>query len=159
MLATLAQVVGPLAGVSTDGCGAPAVAASLAGLARGYAELADPDGRWAPIAAAGRAHPDLVGGRGRLESVLLAGGIVAKPGAEGVFAAGWTGSDGGVRAAALKISDGASRGSSTALHGLLTAAGLVAEEAWRPPPVMGGSRRVGEVLASESVASLGAALG
>lgn len=159
VLATLAQLIGPLTTVSVDGCGAPAVAASLAALARGYAVLADPDGRWAHIADAGRAHPDLVGGKGRLESVLLRAGIVAKPGAEGVFAAGWTASGGGVRAAAVKISDGASRASSTVLHGLLAAAGLVGEEEWSPPPVLGGGRLVGSVVTSRGVTALGAALG
>ncbi len=158
VLETLAQVIGPVAGVSVDGCGAPAVAATLAGLARGYAALAEPDGPWARVAAAGRAHPGLVGGRGRLESVLLEAGIVAKPGAEGVFAAGWTASDGEVRGAALKVTDGAARASSTALHGLLLAAGLVGQEEWSPPPVLGGDQRVGGVFASKAVSALGAAV-
>ncbi|MDP8960847.1 MAG: asparaginase [Actinomycetota bacterium] len=158
VLATLAQAVGPLVAVSVDGCGAPAAAASLAGLAHGYAALAESQGPWARIADAGRAHPDLVGGKGRLESELLKAGIVAKPGAEGVFAAGWTACDGEVRAAALKITDGASRGSSTALHGLLAAAGLVGEERWSPPPVLGGERPVGGVVATRAVTALGAAL-
>lgn len=159
VLASLAQAVGPLFAVSVDGCGAPAVAATLAGLARGYVALAEPNGRWARIADAGRAHPELVGGKGRLESELLKAGIVAKPGAEGVFAAGWVASNGEVRAAALKIVDGASRGSSTALHGLLCAAGLVGEEGWSPPPVLGGGRPVGGVVATRAVTALGAAVG
>ncbi|MFN2557210.1 MAG: asparaginase [Nitriliruptorales bacterium] len=158
VLETLAQVIGSLAGVSVDGCGAPAVAAPLAGIARAYAALAEPDGPWAHIAAAGQSHPKLVGGKGRLESVLLAAGVVAKPGAEGVFAAGWAASDGSVRGVALKVSDGASRGSSTALHGLLAAAGVVGETEWSPPPVLGGGRRVGEVLAAQAVRALGAVL-
>ncbi|MDQ4130873.1 MAG: asparaginase [Actinomycetota bacterium] len=159
VLETLVQAIGPLVGVSVDGCGAPAVAASLTGLARGYAALAEPTGRWAHIATSGRTHPGLVGGRGRLESVLLAAGIVAKPGAEGVFAAGWIAADGEVRGSALKVTDGASRASSTALHGLLTAAGAVGKGTWSPPPVVGGDRPVGGVFATRAVLALGARLG
>ncbi|MFP4150123.1 MAG: asparaginase, partial [Nitriliruptoraceae bacterium] len=77
VLGTVARWVGPLEGLTVDGCGAPAVLVPLRRLAAGFAALAVDD-ELAAVRAAGLAHPELVGGSGRLESALLAAGAVAK---------------------------------------------------------------------------------
>lgn len=109
----LARTVSELAGqgidaVGVDGCGAPIYALSLTGLARAFLRLADAtDGPEQAVAAAMRAHPDLVAGTGRTATRLMVGvpGLVAKDGAEGVWAAALP----GVGAVAVKIEDGAMR--------------------------------------------------
>ncbi|HEX2029344.1 MAG TPA: asparaginase [Nitriliruptorales bacterium] len=154
VLATVATATGPIAGVGVDGCGAPAVAIPLAGLARAFRDLARSDGRWSRGAAAGRAEPLMVGGTGRLETALLTRGVVAKPGAEGVFGAGWRDAHGGTWGAAIKVEDGAQRASSAALHALLADAGVVQAEVWQPPPVLGGGRPAGSVRAAGPVLGL-----
>jgi len=82
-------------GRAVDGCGLPVFIVPLERLALAYARLASPPDDWADeplrhaarrISAAMLAYPDLVEGQGRLASVLLASGIVAKSGAQGVFA-------------------------------------------------------------------------
>jgi L-asparaginase II len=147
VLAVVEDALGPTAGLGTDGCGAPAPAVPLIALARGFAALAVED-RWARVREAGLAHPQLVGGTGRLESALLAAGVVAKVGAEGVFAAGWRTAEGGRRGLAVKAEDGAERAATVAAHALLVAAGVVAEEVWSPAPVLGGGVPVGRVRAA-----------
>jgi L-asparaginase II len=140
----------PVAHVGVDGCGAPAHALTLAGLARAYAAIAvsaedTPAGR---VAAAMRAHPDLVGGSGREVTALIAGvpGLVAKDGAEGVFAGAVD--DG--RAVALKLSDGAQRGRAAVLVAALDRLGVdtsgVADVG--TTAVLGGGVPVGEVRAT-----------
>ncbi|MEX1178687.1 MAG: asparaginase [Nitriliruptor sp.] len=153
VLATLADVIGPVEAVGTDGCGAPAVAVPLRGLARGFAAVATQE-RFRRVREAGFAHPALVGGSGRLESVLLGEGVVAKSGAEGVFAAGWTAPDGSPRGLAVKAEDGAGRAVTVAAFAVLVAAGQVASDRWAPVPVLGGGLPAGEVRASEVVRSL-----
>lgn len=136
--------------VAVDGCGAPAVAAPLVGLARAYLRLARGENRWARVVSAGLAHPHLVGGTGRLETALLAAGVIAKPGAEGTFAVGWR-DERGPFALAAKVEDGASRGASVAVAGFLRAAEAIAPEVlepWDAPGVRGGGRPAGEVRAS-----------
>ncbi len=100
---------GPPAHVAVDGCGAPLYSCTVAGLARSYAALADaapgtPEGR---VAAAMAAHPWHVAGTGRASVALVEAvpGLVAKEGAEGVFAAALPGG----RALALKVLDGSVR--------------------------------------------------
>jgi L-asparaginase II len=92
----------PVAATAVDGCGAPLFATSLFGLARAFGLLAT-----SRAADAMRAHPELVGGTGRdVTAVMLAmPGLVAKDGAEGVYAAALP--DG--RAAAVKVEDGSGR--------------------------------------------------
>lgn len=135
----------PVAASSVDGCGAPAHALPLISLARGFARVASAaagsaEGR---VAAAMRAHPELVGGTGRVVTELMAEvpGLVAKDGAEGVWAAALP--DG--RAFAVKVADGASR----ALPPLLAAAVRCwgfdgpAVQRWSAVPVLGGGEPVG----------------
>jgi L-asparaginase II len=95
--------------LAVDGCGAPLFSCTVAGLARAFARLTtapadSPEGR---VARAIRQHPEYVGGTGRDVTRLIAGveGMVAKDGAEGVYAAALP--DG--RAVALKVLDGAER--------------------------------------------------
>jgi L-asparaginase II len=95
--------------VGVDGCGAPLFSCSVTGLARAFARLAvaapgTPEHR---VASAIRAHPWWLGGTGRIVTRLLetVPGLIAKDGAEGVFAAALA--DG--RALAFKIVDGSGR--------------------------------------------------
>jgi L-asparaginase II len=95
--------------VGVDGCGAPLYSCTLSGLARAVATIAGaaPGTPHARVAAAVRAHPWWLGGTGRAVTRLVEGvpGLVAKDGAEGVFAAALP--DG--RALAVKVLDGAAR--------------------------------------------------
>ncbi|UHA74763.1 asparaginase [Paenibacillus sp. 481] len=79
----------------TDGCGFPVFALPLRGLATAYLKLACPEliadesmrSAVTRIAAAMQAHPLLVGGTGRIDSVLMEDdNIVAKGGFKGIFA-------------------------------------------------------------------------
>ena len=132
--------------VAVDGCGAPQHALTLRGLARAYGALAsagtDNAGR---TAAAMRDHPWHVGGTGRDVTDLMAGipGLVAKDGAEGVYAAGLP--DGS--AVALKIDDGASRARPPLMVAALRHLGVSAPvlDQLAVGQVLGGGRPVGEV--------------
>jgi L-asparaginase II len=143
VLATIADACGEVVAVGVDGCGAPAPVTRLDGLAAGYAALAGGD-RWARVRTAGFAHPDLVGGTGRVESALLAAGVVAKVGAEGVYGAGWL-QDGAAYGCAVKSEDGEVRGAAVALVAVLAERGVVPADVWQPDPVTGGGEPVGRV--------------
>jgi len=127
-----------VAATGVDGCGAPVFATSLLGLARAFARLAS-----MPVADAMRRHPDLVGGTGRDVTDLMraADGMVAKDGAEGVYAAALP--DG--RAAAVKIDDGAGRARRPVLAAALERLGVepAATAALRDVPVLGHGEPVG----------------
>jgi L-asparaginase II len=153
VLAGVEAALGPFDAVAVDGCGAPAVAVPLSRLARGYASLAS-EPRWARVRDAGLAHPWLVGGGGRLESELLAAGLVAKVGAEGVFAVGWVDERGRSRGLAVKAEDGATRAAAAATIELLEALGVVKTDLWRPSAPQGGGRPVGHVRARPEVLRL-----
>lgn len=145
VLAELGRAFGPSRAIAVDGCGAPAIAAPLDALARGFRRLADQAG--VPVVEAGHAHPTLVGGTGRLETALLGAGITAKPGAEGVFAAAWR-DDRGCWGLALKIEDGAARAAEAAAYAVVTALGVAAADLWEAPAVLGGGAPVGRVVAT-----------
>ncbi len=81
-------------GLGTDGCGFPVFALPLSSLAKGYLKLACPDliadeatrEAVVKITEAMNAHPNLVGGLDRVDSVLLHDtNIVTKGGFKGVF--------------------------------------------------------------------------
>jgi L-asparaginase II len=98
-----------VAHTAVDGCGAPLFSTTVGGLARAFAAIATaapgtPEGR---VAAAVRAHPEWLGGPERPVTRFLQAvpGLVAKDGAEGVFAAALP--DG--RALALTVLDGSAR--------------------------------------------------
>ena len=143
----------PVVAVGVDGCGAPLLALSLTGLARAFAALVagapeSPEGR---VAAAVRAHPELVGGTGRDVTRLLRAvpGLVAKDGAEGVYAAALPGGP----AIALKVLDGAERARPGLLVAALAAFGVAGVDGVDGPeladlalvPVLGHGRPVGQV--------------
>jgi len=152
--ATLAELAGePVAATAVDGCGAPLSGVSLAGLARAFAGLATAAAGSAGrrVADAMRAHPFLVAGTGREDTLLMAAvpGLVAKAGAEGVHAVALP--DG--RAIAVKIEDGATRARLPVVVAALRAIGVdepglaeLAEE-----PIMGGGRVVGHARIIPSV--------
>ncbi len=132
--------------VAVDGCGAPQHALTLTGLARAFARLTTDDDR--RTADAMRRHPDLVGGPGREVTRLMQGipGLVAKDGAEGVFAAALP--DGST--AAVKVADGATRAAVPVLVVALRALGVDAPvlDELGTTPVLGGGAPVGEVRPS-----------
>jgi L-asparaginase II len=143
----------PMGAVAVDGCGAPLYAVSLVGLARAYlglaaAVLAGADDPQARVAAAMTGFPDLVDGPGRPASGLMAAlpGLLAKSGAEGVFAAALP--DG--RSIALKIDDGAMRACVPVLVAALRELGLDRPgfERFATSPIFGHGRAVGEVRAA-----------
>ncbi len=151
MTATIERLAGErVPHVAVDGCGAPQHALTLTGLARAFAALATGDGTSARTAGAMRAHAGLVGGPGREVSRLIDGipGLVAKDGAEGVFAAALP--DGS--AAAVKVLDGATRAAVPALVHALRALGVeqpVLDEL-ATSPVLGGGVPVGELRVAVS---------
>jgi L-asparaginase II len=113
-----------VAATAVDGCGAPALAIPLVGLARVFARIAtaEPGSAEHRVATAVRDHPDRLGGTGRDVTRLLEAvpGLVAKDGADGVYAAALP--DG--RAVALKVADGSSRARRVALLAALRVLGV-----------------------------------
>ncbi len=95
--------------IGIDGCGAPAHAMSLLGLARAFRHIAIGSAAeaGASVYQAMSGHPEMVGGAHRDVTQFMqhVPGLLAKDGAEGVFAAALP--DG--RAVALKIADGSNR--------------------------------------------------
>ena len=145
--ATVAELTGdPVRHVTVDGCGAPLFAISLYGLARAFGRIAAAhDGAERQVADAIRAHPEWASGTRRDELALhrAVPGLVAKAGAEAVYAVGLP--DG--RGVALKISDGSPRARAVAMAGVLMRLGLehdtLTEQA--SAPVLGHGERVGEI--------------
>jgi L-asparaginase II len=137
-----------VAAVTVDGCGAPALALSLVGLARAMAALTRSE-----VADAMRAHPDLVGGEGRdvTRLMLAVPGLAAKDGAEGDYVA--TLPDG--RTVALKIDDGAGRARVPVMTAALMRLGVpeTALEDLRTVPVVGHGRTVGHVAVTDDLCS------
>jgi L-asparaginase II len=135
--------------VAVDGCGAPIHAIPLSALARAFGRLAAAtDGPEARISAAIRAYPEYLGGTNRDVTVLLRGvdGLVAKDGAEAVYAVGLP--DG--RGVAVKVADGSSRARAVVLAAVLRRIGVEAEDtlaALEHQPVLGHGQPVGSVLA------------
>lgn len=140
----------PVAACGVDGCGAPLFAVSLTGLARAYRALVlAPRGSCeAAVVEAMREHPDYVGGTGRDVTRLMRAvpGLVAKDGAEGVYAAAFP--DG--RAVTFKIADGAVRPRQVVMAAALRRLGIgssALDEA-SEVPVLGRGEVVGYVRAS-----------
>jgi L-asparaginase II len=135
--------------VGVDGCGAPVLAVSLTGLATAFLRIVSgaPGSVEGTVAAAMRAHPDLVSGTGADDARLMTGipGLLSKVGAEGVMAAALP----GVGAVALKIDDGAGRARMPVLASALRRLGVKAPvlDEVAEPPVFGGGEPVGAVHA------------
>ncbi|WP_426565263.1 asparaginase [Angustibacter sp. McL0619] len=147
---TLTELAGePVVATGTDGCGAPVMAQSLTGLARSFRAMAtaaatSEAGR---VAAAVRAYPEYLGGSRRDVTTLIRAvpGLIAKDGAEAVFAAALD--DG--RAVALKIADGGQRARPVVMAEALRLAGVASSDVQflRHAPVLGHGQPVGAVVA------------
>jgi L-asparaginase II len=155
--AVLADLAGePVSMVGVDGCGAPLLAISVAGLARAFRAmvLGAPGSPERRVADAMRAHPEWTSGTNRPERVLMSAvpGLLLKSGAEGVE--GFALPDG--RAGALKIDDGAGRGRGPVTVALLRRLSADAEPGadqavlneLETSAVTGGDRVVGEIRAA-----------
>lgn len=153
VLARLASDLGPAVAVGIDGCGAPAVAVPLSRLAVAYAQASVAGGSLGAVVEAGFDHPNLVGGRGRIESVLLGHGVVAKVGADGVYGAGREGV--GV---AVKVDGGNLDAAGVALQAVATHLGWFPGDAWQAEPVRGGGAPTGRVRPSVPLRDLTAML-
>jgi L-asparaginase II len=144
---------------TTDGCGTPLPAVTLAGMARAYGRFAragaddGASGGEAIVARAMAACPEMVAGEGRDVTSLmrLLPGAVAKDGFEGVQLVGLP--DG--RAVAVKISDGGDRARMPVTVRALAALGVAeagADGVLAPlatAQVLGGGRPVGVLTALE----------
>ena len=152
--AAITDVVDELSGerhahIGVDGCGAPAHAMTLVGLARSFRAIATGAAGSAgeAVYAAMTGHPELVGGELRAVTQFMRGvpGLLAKDGADGVFAAALP--DG--RAVALKIADGGERARPAVMVAALRAMGIevdaVAEQV--QVTIMGHGHVVGTVRA------------
>lgn len=119
----------PVAATTTDGCGAPALAVSSAGLARAFGRIASatPGTVEAQVAEAIREHPEFLGGTGRDVTELIRGvpGLIAKDGAESVYAVGLADGTG----LTVKIADGGERARVVVTAAALRDAGLTS---WGP---------------------------
>ena len=131
--------------VSTDGCGAPLLATTVRRLATAIArvQVAPQGSDERRLVDALLAHPEFLSGTRREELHLMQAipGLVAKSGAESVLVVGLP--DGS--ACALKIEDGGMRPLFVAMHRILEIAGLEAEILHDRPPVLGGSKQIGEL--------------
>ncbi|MGW4804019.1 asparaginase [Kitasatospora sp. NPDC004272] len=136
--------------LGTDGCGAPLLAVSLTGLARGYRALllADPGTEQRRVADAMRAHPEYVAGTRRADTWLMRAvpGALSKMGAEAVQVVALP--DG--RALAFKVEDGAERARGPVLAAALRRLGVQDPvlERIAAAPLHGGGNVVGEVRAA-----------
>lgn len=117
---------------ATDGCGVVTFALPLSRLAHAFARLAARgrrgEGAAARVVRAMARHPEMVAGADRAETALAVateGRILAKVGAEGLFAALVPGAELGV---ALKVEDGGRRATAPALLAVLRSLGLLSDE-------------------------------
>lgn len=133
--------------IGVDGCGAPLLAITLAGLARAFgryaaAPAATPEGR---VANAFRSFPEYASGSRRDEAALMRAipGLFCKAGAEGVYGVGLP--DG--RGIAIKIEDGAARVRPIVMAATLKRLGLADPilDEQSTAPVLGGGKPVGAI--------------
>ncbi|MBB6173145.1 L-asparaginase II [Nocardiopsis mwathae] len=139
----------PVAHTAVDGCGAPQLAVSLIGLARGIRSLvlADEGTQEAAVVRAMRDFPEYVAGEGRDDTALMRGvpGLISKIGAEGVIVvAAPTG-----ETVAVKLSDGdpLTRARTMVALTALRALGvdITPVRHMLSAPVLGGGEPVGEI--------------
>lgn len=134
--------------IGVDGCGVPVYAFAIAGLARTYGRIAGArSGLQFRVADAVRANPELLAGSGRRTTQFMqrVPGLIAKSGADGVFAAGLP--DG--RGVAVKIADGGDRAAGVVLAALLLRCGAATADQLGDlvaAPVTGHSEVVGHVV-------------
>jgi L-asparaginase II len=147
---TLTELTGDeITAVAVDGCGAPVMAVTLAGLARAFGRLASapagtPEAR---VADAIRSHPAYLGGTHRDVTALVEAtpGLIAKDGAESVYAVGLA--DG--RGVAVKVADGYQRAKPVILAAALRRIGVEspALAQLETAPVLGHGEPVGAIVA------------
>jgi L-asparaginase II len=145
MLAEVAGAAGSRpAATAIDGCGVVTFALALEEMALAFARLEEIDGGQA-VAAAMRAHPELIRGPRGLDTNLMQAlpGWIAKGGAEGLFCA--AGQDG--FGLALKVEDGSTRALRPALGSFLKSLGLDGS-AFAPVPVRNSRNEVVGELAT-----------
>jgi L-asparaginase II len=139
----------PHAHIGVDGCGAPAHAMSLLGLARAFRNIANGAAGAAgtQVYTAMTTNPEMVGGIARDVTVLMRHVplLMAKDGADGVYAAALP--DG--RALALKIADGGDRARPPVMLAAQQALGIdtTAVAPLVEERIMGHGRQVGTVRA------------
>jgi L-asparaginase II len=139
----------PHSHIGVDGCGSPAHVISLLGLARGFRSIANGDAGVSgdSVHRAMTSHPEMVGGAGRDVTVLMqsVAGLMAKDGADGVFAAALP--DG--RAVAMKVADGANRARPPVMLAALRSLGVDTSvvEPLVTQWILGHGSHVGEVRA------------
>lgn len=134
-----------------DGCGAPVMSTSLIGLARAFGKFAGPsaDSHQQLIADSIRTYPEYLGGTRRDVTKLMQGvpGLLAKDGAEGVYAIGL----GDGRALALKIDDGADRArivvANSILKNILNVVSAEVDRQLNSQVLLGAGKPVGQVIA------------
>lgn len=138
MVSILAEMGGcdlSQAPTGTDGCGIPVYGMPLLAMATAFARMAAPGGlppeRQAAtkrIIAAMTAHPRLVAGPGRFDTIVMeaVGTLVVKTGAEGMYGGILPGLDMGI---ALKIEDGAKRAAEVAMAAILKFLGVIDDPA------------------------------
>lgn len=152
LAATVADLTGEaIAATGVDGCGAPVFAVSLTGVARAFGRIGGAvHGPEFAVAEAMRRHPELVAGEGRGATRLMRGigGLIAKDGAEGVYAAALP--DGG--AVACKIDDGATRAADVAVVLGLRHLGVEAAvlDDLGSQPLLGGGEPIGAIRPARS---------
>lgn len=138
-----------IAAVAIDGCGAPVMAISPVGLARAFGTIAAaPAGTHeATVRDSIRAHPEYLGGTRRDVTALIKGvdGLIAKDGAEAVYAVGLP--DG--RGLVVKIADGGQRARPVVMAALLRRAGVTgpAVDELGRADVLGHGEPVGAITA------------
>jgi len=149
--ATIEELSGePVVAVGVDGCGAPLHGFAMQGLARAFGRIASaaPGTAQARVADAIRARPEYLGGTGREVTTLIreVPGLIAKDGAESVYAVGLA--DG--RGLAVKVADGSPRAKGVVLAGALRRLGIEAPKALgqlEAAPVLGHGEPVGAIVA------------
>ena len=173
----VAKALGELSGISAelpwgvDGCTAPNFALPLGAFARTLARLADPTSLTEPRAGAARrlvgamiAHPDLVAGTGRSDTILMQacrGRAATKAGAEAFYAAIVPEAGLGI---AMKIDDGTGRAAETLMAAILDKLALLSDDkaahALIRAPVLNtrgdivGERRPARALADAKIEAL-----
>jgi L-asparaginase II len=142
LTAHIADLAGGVAHIGVDGCGAPAHVTSLIGLAQAFRRLAT--GRGA-VWSAMTEHPTLAGGVASAPSRMMVEvpGLIAKDGAEGVFAAAFPGGP----SVAVKISDGALRASTAVTAAALAVAEVAIDPGSFSEAIRGHGQPVGRVRA------------
>jgi L-asparaginase II len=145
-LETAAGIGAPEIPTAVDGCGVVTFALPLERMARAFAQLERLDGG-ALVAAAMRAHPELIRGRGAPDTELMRAlpGWIAKGGAEALLCAS---SPDGV-GVAVKVEDGGARAVGPALATFLATLGHAAPELGSRPVRNSRGEVVGEIRSSD----------